>query len=263
MILIMCFTVNNRPLVEAVFRGDIPQVLEMAEATDVEKILQYEDKYNSIFVGLWPLLCAYYDCVLEWSDTMFRERNIQNMYTWVGDFLQKDTHVDYSLYPFIPYNPYDEDLDKLTIDEEEARLLVAHGVRMLDIALTNEAVQHREQKTIALLQQGATPYFECKWMHEPLEEEDYTYDYVACGLEIFESERDFSWTTFRLYHLQDLSVLSALSEEEFCDLIEGLFIYAASSRMLRIIDEYITDEARQTGIELMQKYFGDSFPIYP
>lgn len=95
-------------------------------------------------------------------------------------------HPDYSKFSFVDYN------DDAYFDEDDIEDLKKDGVREIDIELTNEGIQHKEEEVIELLKKGASPYYFNHWNRGP-NSQPYGYLEVAFLLCHLDSEWCDQW----------------------------------------------------------------------
>lgn len=199
-----------------------------------------------IYIDSFFFSYVLYDALLyDSDDTDYKGRNIPEMLDLHKRLCVPMKHPDYSKIPFINYN--DEDY----LDEDDIEDLKKDGARDIDIELTNEGIQHREEKVIDLLKKGASPYFLNHWNWGP-NYQPYTYLEVAFLLCHLDSEWCDQWDIHGLTLLR--KDIGSLEDEDLELIVYDLFNAAASQRTLYLVDKYITDEARSKGEELMRKY---------
>ena len=206
---------------------------------------------ETILIDSYLFSFVLYDALLyDNVDTDYRGRNIPEMLDLHKRLCGPMRHPDYGKIPFIRYNDWNY------FDEEDIEYLKKDGARDIDIELTNEGIQHREEKVIELLKKGASPYFLNHWNWGP-NYQPYGYLEVAFLLCHLDSEWCDQWDIYNLSLLR--KDIGSLDDEDLKLIVFDLFNAAASQRMLYVIDKYISDEARAKGEELMRKY--DAF--YP
>lgn len=157
--------------------------------------------------------------------------------------------IDYSKSDCVCYNDfpmYEED-DFCTIQ------LIKNCVRVIDIELANAIHMHRESDVIALLKNGASPYFiDYEYSMGAL-----TYESCAPPLGTLDVDIAFWWTEVpKKYptHIDDMS------DDELCDTFYALYNIAAHSHILRVVDKYMLPEVKTKGEDFLQKYCGKVIP---
>lgn len=234
----------------AMLNGDVDKIESLLKINNGKPLLVFDagwrfDSYLFSYV--------LYDALLfDNVDTDYRGRNIPEMLDLHKRLCGPMKHPDYSKFPFVNYNDWNY------FDEEDIEDLKKDGARDIDIELTNEGIQHREERVIELLKKGASPYFLNRWNYGR-DYPDYHYGYLEVAFLL--CHLDSEWCD--QWDIRNLSLLrkdiDSLDDEDLKLIVFDLFNAAASQRMLYVIDKYITDEARTKGEELMKKY--DAF--YP
>lgn len=235
--------------------GDVKKIKELINASNNKPIPIASVSWGGELIIIDSYLFSYvlYDALLyDNDDTDYRGRNIPEMLEMHKRLCGEMKHPDYGKIPFVRYNDWDY------FDEEDIAELKEDGALDIDIELTNEGIQHHEEKVIELLKKGASPYFLNHWNYGR-NYKDYPYGYleVAFLLCHLDSEWSDQWNVYGLTLLREAP--ESLDDEDLCRIVQSLFDAAASQRILYIVDKYITDEARANGEKLMRKY--DSY--YP
>ena len=232
----------------AMLCGNVKKIEELIHANNNQPIciasVNWEDNNNSIDSYMFSYVL--YDALLyDNDDKDYRGRNIPEMLDLHKRLCGSMKHPDYSKIPFINYNDIDY------FDEEDVADLKKDGARDIDIELTNEGIQHNEERVVELLKQGASPYFFNRW--------NWCTNYQPCGyLEVafLLCHLDSEWCD--QWDLNSLKLLrkdpNTLDNEELERIMFDLFNAAASQRILYLVDKYIKDEERTKGEELMKKY---------
>lgn len=230
--------------------GDVKKIEEMIKASNNKPIPIASISWGgeSIMIDSYLFSYVLYDALLfDNDDTDYRGRNIPEMLEMHKRMCGEMKHPDYGKIPFVRYNDWDY------FDEEDIAELKEDGALDIDIELTNEGIQHHEEKVIELLKMGASPYFLNHWNYGR-DYKDYPYGYleVAFLLCHLDSEWCDQWDIRALTLLRKDP--ESLDDEDLGDIVHSLFDAAASQRILYLVDKYITDEARAKGEELMRKY---------
>ncbi len=194
-----------------------------------------------------------YDALMfDNDDTDYHGKNIPEMLDLHKQVCGDLKHPDYSKYSFVSWNDWDY-LDE-ELDKEEIALLKRDGARDIDIELTRAGTQHKEDRVIELLKEGATPYFLnlTEYFGQTNREIHYTYFEVAMLLSHLDSEWCDQWDINGLSLIR--KDVKTLSDDDLGLIVFDLFNAAASQRILYLVDKYITAEARAKGEELMRKY---------
>lgn len=199
-----------------------------------------------IYIDSYFFSYVIYDALLYSDDEIdYRGRNIPEMLDLHKCLCTPMKHPDYGKIPFISYNDWD------FFDEEDIVDLKKDGARDIDIELTNEGIQHREEKVIELLKKGASPYFLNHWNWGP-NYQPYGYLELAFLLCHLDSEWCDQWDIHGLTLLR--KDIGSIDDEDLELIVFDLFNAAASQRILYLVDKYITVDARAKGEELMRKY---------
>ena len=230
--------------------GDVKKVEGLIMASNNKPIPVASVSWGGELIMIDSYLFSYvlYDALLyDNDDTDYRGRNIPEMLDMHKRMCGEMKHPDYGKIPFVDYN------NCVFFDEEDIADLKKDGASDIDIELTNEGIQHHEEKVIELLKKGASPYFLNRW-NLGREGEVYHYGYleVAFLLCHLDSEWCDQWDLRALTLLR--KDLKSLDEEDLGEIVHSLFDAAASQRILYLVDKYITHEARAKGEELMRKY---------
>ena len=232
----------------AMLSGDVKKIEELIIASLNHPVPIAVAGWSGEKIHIDSYLFSYvlYDALLyDNDDTDYKGRNIPEMLDLHKRLCEPMKHPDYGKIPFIKYNDWDY------FDEEDIEDLKKDGARAIDIELTNEGIQHREEKVIELLKKGASPYFLNHWNwgqnYQP-----YGYLEVAFLLCHLDSEWCDKWDIRGLSLLR--KDINALTNEDLEEIVLNLFDAAASQRILYLVDKHITDEARAKGEELMRKY---------
>lgn len=239
----------------SMLNGDVKKIEELINSSNNKPLPIASVNWGQKQIVIDSYLFSYvlYDALLyDNDDTDYRGRNIPEMLEMHKRMCGEMKHPDYGKIPFVDYNDWDY------FDEEDIADLKRDGASDIDIELTNEGIQHHEEKVIELLKKGASPYFLNRW-NLGCEGEVYHYGYleVAFLLCHLDSEWCDQWDLRALTLLR--KDLKLLDEEDLGDIVHSLFDAAASQRILYLVDKYISDDARAKGEELMRKY--DSY--YP
>lgn len=228
--------------------GDVRKMEDLIIASHNHPIPIAVAGWGGEYIYLDSFLFSYvlYDALLyDNDDRDYQGRNIPEMLNLHKRLCAPMKHPDYSKIPFINYN------DDEYFDEGDIVDLKKDGARDIDIELTNEGIQHKEEKVIELLKKGASPYFFNRWNWGP-NYQPYGYLEVACLLCHLDSEWCDQWDIHGLTLLRKDA--GSLDDEDLELIVFDLFNAAASQRILYLVDKYITDEARAKGEELMRKY---------
>ena len=232
----------------AMLNGDVDMIGSLLKQNNGKPLPVFDVSWGDEYFYFDSYQFAYvlYDALLfDDHDTDYRGRNIPEMLDLHKRICGLMKHPDYGKISFVDYNDWDY------FSEEDIAELKKDGVRDIDIELTNEGIQHREEKVIELLKNGASPYFlnHSNWgpNYQP-----YGYLEVAFLLCHLDSEWCDQWDIRSLALLR--KDINTLTEEDLEEIVKNLFDAAASQRILYIVDKHITDEARAKGEELMRKY---------
>ena len=246
-----CIKINSdekRRNLVAMLSGDVEQVESLLKQNNGKPLPVFDASWGDEYFYFDSYLFSYvlYDALLyDNDDKDYRGRNIPEMLDLHKRLCEPMKHPDYSKISFVNYN------DDEYFDEGDIEDLKKDGTRDIDIELTNEGIQHREEIVIELLKKGASPYFLNHWNWGP-NYQHYGYLEVAFLLCHLDSEWCDQWDIYGLTLLR--KDIGSLDDEDLELIVFDLFNAAASQRMLYIIDKYITDEARAKGEELMRKY---------
>ena len=203
---------------------------------------------EKILIDSYLFSYVLYDALLFSDDEIdFRGRNIPEMLDLHKRLCGSMKHPDYGKIPFINYNDWDY------FDEEDIEDLKKDGARDIDIELTNEGIQHREEKVIELLKKGASPYFFNRWNYGR-DYPDYHYGYMEVAFLLYHLDSEWcdQWDIRGLTLLR--KDIDSLDDEDLELIVFDLFNAAACQRILYLVDKHISDEARAKGEELMRKY---------
>lgn len=230
--------------------GDVKKIEELIIASHNHPVPVAVADWGDEYFYFDSYLFSYvlYDALLfDNDDTDYRGRNIPEMLNLHKRLCPPMKHPDYGKIPFISYNDWDY------FDEEEIEDLKKDGARDIDIKLTNEGIQHREERVVELLKKGASPYFFNR-LNYGRDYPDYHYGYMEVSylLSHLDSEWCDQWDIHGLTLLR--KDISLLDDEDLELIVFDLFNAAASQRILYLVDKYISDEARVKGEELMRKY---------
>ena len=239
----------------AILSGDVKKIEELIIASHNHPIPIAVAEWGGENIYIDSFLFSYflYDALMfDNDDTYYKGRNIPEMLDLHKRLCDPINHPDYSKYAFVSWNDWDyldEDLDK-----EEIALLKKDGARDIDLELTKAGTQHKEDRVIELLKEGATPYFLnlTEYLGQSNREIHYSYFEVAMLLSHLDSEWCDQWDIRGLTLLR--KDISSLNDEDLELIVFDLFNAAASQRILYLVDKYISDEARAKGEELMRKY---------
>ena len=248
-----CIKINSeekkRNLV-AMLNGDVAKVDSLLRQNNGKPLPVFDVAWGDdyYYFDSYQFTYVLYDALLyDNDDTDYRGRNIPKMLEMHKRLCGEMKHPNYGKIPFVNYNDWDY------FDEEDIADLKKDGVSDIDIELTNEGIQHHEEKVIELLKRGASPYFLNHWNYGR-DYKDYPYGYleVAFLLCHLDSEWCDQWDIRSLRLLREDP--QKLNAEDLGNIVHSLFDAAASQRILYLVDKYITDEARAKGEELMRKY---------
>ena len=244
-------SIDMRNNLISMLRGDVKKIEMLIDVSNYKPIPIASVSWGEELIMIDSYLLSYvlYDALLYSNDeTDYRGRNISEMLDLHKQMCGEMKHPDYGKIPFVRYNDWDY------FDEEDIEELKKDGASDIDIELTNEGVQHHEEKVIELLKKGASPYFLNRWNINPNcdNSDQYGYLEVAFLLCHLDSEWCNQWDLHGLSHLREEP--ESLDDEDLCEIVQALFDAAASQRILYLVDKYITDEAKAKGEELMREY---------
>lgn len=231
--------------------GDVKKIEELVKASNNKPIPVASVSWGGELIMIDSYLFSFvlYDALLyDNDDTDYRGRNIPELLDLHKRLCGEMKHPDYGKIPFVCYNDWDY------FDEEDIAALKEDGATDMDIALTNEGIQHHEEKVIELLKKGASPYFINLTDYAGTENKEIHFGYyeVAMLLCHLDSQWCDQWDIYGLTLLRKNP--ESLDDDDLCWIVQSLFEAAASQRILYLVDKYITDEARAKGEELMRKY---------
>lgn len=234
----------------SMLNGDVKKIEVLINASNNKPFPIASVSWGEELIMIDSYLFSYvlYDALMFSDDKRdYQGKNISEFLEMHKRLCGEMKHPDYGKIPFVRDNDWDY------FDEEDIANLKKDGASDIDIELTNEGIQHHEEKVIELLKNGASPYFFNRWNINPnWDHYEYGYLEVAFLLCHLDSEWCNQWDLYGLTHLEDEP--ESLSDEDLCGIIQALFEAAASQRILYLVDKYITDEARAKGEELMRKY---------
>lgn len=247
-------TVDKKNNLVAMLSGDVEKVESLLKQNNSKPLPVFDAAWGSNYYYFDSYQFAYvlFDALMFSNDEKdYCGRNIPELLNLHKRMCGEMKHPDYGKIPFVNYNDWDY------FDEEDIAELKEDGVSDIDIELTNEGIQHHEEKVIELLKKGASPYFFNRWNISP-NCNHYGYLEVAFLLCHLDSEWCDQWDIHGLTLLR--KDINTLNDDDLELIVFDLFNAAASQRILYLVDEYVSDDARAKGEELMRKY--DSyFPI--
>ena len=239
----------------AMLSGDVKLVEELLKQSNGQPLpisdIQWFDKTYT--VDSRQLATAMYDA-LSYDDykDLFVSRHVQELLDLHQQLCPAAPRIDYGELEFIKWNDWGN-----YFDGDETQFLMDDGVRQIDIDLANAGIQHKEKEVISLLKAGASPYFLNRTdINTEVEPSAYGYFEVAPMLSILDSQMCDQWQFYGLSDFrEDIQTLSKDSLElvVFC-----LFQAGAASRILHLVDKYITSSARMKGEAIMKKYHVNS-----
>jgi hypothetical protein len=253
-----CIIVDNedkRRNLVAMLSGDMEQVESLLKQNNGKPLPVFDAEWGDEYFHFDTYIFSYvlYDALMfDNDDTDYHGKNIPEMLDLHKRLCGDIKHPDYSKYSFVSWNDWDY-LDE-ELDKEEIALLKRDGARDIDIELTRAGTQHKEDRVIELLKEGATPYFLnlTEYFGQTNREIHYTYFEVAMLLSHLDSEWCDQWDINGLSLIR--KDVKTLSDDDLGLIVFDLFNAAASQRILYLVDKYITAEAKVMGEELMRKY---------
>lgn len=264
----------DKELAIAVLNGDIETVKErvISNGNKPVGIIKCDSSYrgdsgrNETLTTL-DLSNACYDAFRYSEPEMFEKRNVEEMYRMQLELCGTDTALDYSRISILLGNSFDHYNDNPRYDENETKELIKKGATIEDVEMTNFGTQHIEKPMIELLQDGASPYFvdpERIHYHENNKDAEYMfylYDTIAPLLSTMRSRFDYTISEVKDFLDEEAEEDNEYYLDDLADTIEGIITCGACQRILNDVEENITPEARQKGIEMMEKYLCKVYPI--
>ena len=248
-----CIKINSeekRKNLVAILNGDVAKMESLLKQNNGKPLPVFDVAWGEhyYYFDSYQFTYVLYDALLyDNDDTDYRERHIPEMLEMHKRLCGEMKHPNYGKIPFVNYNDWDY------FDEADIAELKEDGALDIDIELTNEGIQHHEEKVIELLKKGASPYFLNRWNYgRDCKVYHYGYLEVAFLLCHLDSEWCDQWDHYGLTLLR--KDINTLEDEDLETIVFALFNAAASQRILYLVDKYITDEARAKGEELMRKY---------
>ena len=199
------------------------------------------------------------------NDPLYKTLHVEEIWNLHKELFPNTNRTTYDQFGFIIWNWMDEPGDNPYFDEDDEEAFAETDVEQRDICLANYAIQHMEKEVVELLKAGASPYFlvttpsrtEVHYDKEGVLR--HTYFDVAPMLEVTKLHSDDYWMEFIGDNLEkDISTLPINTLE---NVVEGVFNVAACERILFLTDQYISDEARAKGEEMMLEHFGKIYSI--
>ena len=196
---------------------------------------------------------------------LYKTLHVEEIWNLHKELFPNTNRTTYDQFGFIIWNWMDEPGDNPYFDENDEEELAETDVEQRDICLANYAIQHMEKEVVELLKAGASPYFlvttpsrtEVHYDKEGVLR--HTYFDVAPMLEVTKLHSDDYWMEFIGDNLEkDISTLPINTLE---NVVEGVFNVAACERILFLTDQYISDEARAKGEEMMLEHLGKIYSI--
>ena len=244
-------SIEKRKNAVAMLSGDVRQVETLLRQTDgqpfpIVEIQWYDKVYN---INSYELSVVLYDALRhdDFQD-LFVSRHVQELLDLHKQLCPPMCRIDYGDLDFIQWNDWGD-----YFEEEETRILLDDGVRQIDIDLTNYGIQHKEKEVVRLLKDCASPYF-LNRTDIGINDKGVVYGYfeVAPMLSILENQMYDQWQFHGLSAFN--GEVNGLSNDSLECVVFRLFQAAAGSRILYLVDKYITPLARAKGEELMKKY---------
>ncbi len=249
-----CIKINSeekRRNLVAMICGDVEMVESLLRQNNGKPLPVFDVTWGDdyYYFDSYQFCYVLYDALLYSNDERdYRGRNIPEMLDLHKRLCCQISHPDYSIFPFISWN------DDNYFDKDEIAILKEDGASDIDIELTNDGVQHKEEQVIELLKRGASPYFINLTNYAGTESKEIHYGYyeVVMLLSHLDSEWCDQWDIHGLKLLRE--DISSLNDDELELIVFDLFNAAANQRILYLVDKYIIDEARAKGEELRRKY---------